>query len=145
MVSSGKPDEIRHRNSHHVYPKSRVPARYKAKLLGGWIIIPDVPIRAHNYFHTIFGNRTPEEQREFLKKMCDENGILNVNIYVVYKRCFDEVFRGRIAYDDMAEILKEWDLSGSSKVRNADKLTELRKVLNNEISGGIPIRKFKLH
>lgn len=143
-MARGKPLLPKHSNSHHVYPKSRVPRKYRSKLLGKWMVIP-VPIKTHNCFHAIFGNRTPEEQAEFLRKMCDHQGILDVNIYLVCKTYFDAVFSGILSFKGMREILKRWDLSEGQKIRYAEKLTNLKKILNDEISGGISFRRFKLN
>jgi len=142
--SAGKPLQPRHSNLHHVYPKSRIPMKYRAKILGKWMEI-DVLIKAHDSFHTIFGNRTPEEQQLFLKKLCDRNEILNDAIYIAYKRAFDRVFGGKISFQAMTEVLKKWDLSSTDKKRRADKLATLLRVLNNKIKGGISIRKYKLN
>ena len=109
------------------------------------MVIP-VPIKAHNALHAIFGNRTPEEQVVFLQKLCDKYGILNLTIYTVYKRAFDILFDNNVLYYDcMAETLKRWDLSKKMRERYADRLSALQRVLNNEISGGVPLRKFKLN
>ncbi len=137
----------KHSNRHHVYPKSRVPMPYRAgkrKLLGNWLILPDTSIVSHNALHAIFGNRTPEEQSEFLKEICND-GILNINIYAAYKELFDILFGGNISFNGMAEILKEWDLSDKYKQEHSDKLTALLKVLNSDVKGGIPVKKFKLN
>ncbi len=77
--------------------------------------------------------------------MCDENGILDVNIYVAFKACFDELFKGRINFADMAKTLKEWDIPEETKAAHAEEMAEIKRVLNNDICGGIVIRKFKLN
>ncbi|OGD51963.1 hypothetical protein A2608_02420 [Candidatus Azambacteria bacterium RIFOXYD1_FULL_44_10] len=137
-------DQNCHSNLHHVYPRSRIPRKYRAKLLGNWIVIR-VPIRTHNYFHTIFGNRTPEEQIRHLRKMCDENGILDGLIYNIFKLCFDEIFGGRRNFTEMVEVFKQWDLPEETKARSSEKLARVRRILNDEIGGGIRIRRFKLN
>ena len=145
-MSLGTLSNQKHSNRHHVYPKSRIPMPYRAgkrKLMGKWMVLPNVPIVAHNALHAIFGNRTPEEQSEFLKEICVD-GILNVNIYTAYKELFDILFGGNISLACMAETLKRWDLSYCNKERYADKLVPLFEVLNVDIQGGIPVRKFKL-
>lgn len=116
----------------------------KKKLMGNWLILPNVPVVSHNALHAIFGNRTPEEQLELLKEIC-ENGILNISIYAKYKMAFDDLFNGNISFDCMAETLKKWDLSYNNKQKYCDKLASLLKVLNNDIKGGVPIKKFKLN
>lgn len=136
-----------HSNRHHIYPKSRIPIVYRAgkrKLLSKWLILSDVPIVSHNALHAIFGNRTPEEQLELLKEIC-VGGILNISIYAAYKELFDILFAGNISFGGMAEILKEWDLSCRDKQEYIDKLKSLLKVLNGDVKGGIPIKKFKLN
>ncbi|GEM_PF-2885774 len=138
----------RHYNRHHSYPKSRIPLKYhgrKNKVLGKWMVIQNVPIKAHNALHAIFGNRTPEEQIVLLKKLCDKNNILNLEIYIDYKGAFDALFEGKISYSCMIEVLKDWDLSNEMRERFADRLVALLRVLNDEIAGGIPLRKFKLN
>lgn len=116
----------------------------KRKLLGNWLILPNVPIVSHNALHGIFGNRTPEEQLEFLEEIC-VGDILNVKIYVAYKELFDILFGGAISFVGMAEVLKKWDLSVSDRRRHADKLAALLKILNNDVKGGVPVKKFKLN
>lgn len=133
-----------HSNLHHVYPRSRIPRNYRAKLLGNWIVIR-VPVRAHNYFHTIFGNRVPEEQVIHLRKMCDESGVLDSLIYNTFKLCFDEIFGGRRNFTEMVEILKQWDLSKGAGKCCAEKLICVKRFLTEKIEGGIRIRKFKLN
>lgn len=136
----------KHSNRHHVYPKSRIPVLYRAgkrKLSGKWIVLPNVPILSHNALHAIFGNRTPEEQLEFLKKICNGN-ILHIDIYTAYKEFFDVLFGGNISFASMAENLKKWDLPGNYKQVHSEKILSLLKVLNNDIKGGIPLRKYKL-
>lgn len=141
--------ERRHLNSHHAYPKSRVPIKYrggkKNKVLGKWMVIKNVPIKAHNALHAIFGNRTPEEQMVFLRELCYKDGVLNLMIYTAYKRAFDALFGSDFSYSSMAETLKHWDLSKKTRERYADRLAVLLKVLNDDISGGIPLRKFKFN
>ena len=109
------------------------------------MVIQNVPIKAHNALHAIFGNRTPEEQIVLLKKLCDKNNILNLEIYIDYKGAFDALFEGKISYSCMIEVLKDWDLSNEMRERFADRLVALLRVLNDEIAGGIPLRKFKLN
>lgn len=136
-----------HSNRHHVYPKSRIPTQYRAgklKLMGKWLVLPNVPIVSHNALHGIFGNRTPEEQVEFLNEIC-VGDILNIRIYTAYKELFDILFRGNISFSGMAEVLKTWNLSGSDKQKYADKFASLLKVLNSDVKGGVPVRKFKLN
>lgn len=116
----------------------------KRKLLGKWLVLADVPIVSHNALHAIFGNRTPEEQLEFLKEIC-VGDILNVRIYVAYKGLFDTLFNGNISFDSMLDILIKWDLSSDDKLKHADKLAALLKVLNSDIKGGVPVKKFKLN
>ncbi|MBI2634943.1 MAG: hypothetical protein HYW79_00095 [Parcubacteria group bacterium] len=138
----------KHYNRHHTYPKSRIPTKYhggKNKVLGKWMVLQGVPIKAHNALHAIFGNRVPEEQIVFLKKLCDQNGILNLEIYAAYKDAFDALFSGNISFVSMLEVTKQWDLSKEARERYADRLAMLYKVLNFDISGGIPLRKFKLN
>ena len=137
-------DQDCHSNLHHVYPRSRIPRRYRAKLLGRLIVIR-VPVRAHNYFHTIFGNRAPEEQVRHLKKMCDESGVLDGLVYNTFKLCFDEIFGGRRNFTEMAEIMKQWDLPEETKAHGSEKLARVRQVLNGKVEGGIRIRRFKLN
>ncbi len=137
-------DQDCHSNLHHVYPRSRIPRRHRAKLLGRWIVIR-VPVMAHNYFHTIFGNRVPEEQVRHLRKICDEKGVLDRLIYNTFKLCFDEIFGGRRNFTEMVEILKQWDLPEETKACSSEKLACVRRVLNDEIGGGIRIRRFKLN
>lgn len=135
-----------HSNRHHVYPKSRIPAVYKAgkrKLMGGWLVLQNVPVVSHNALHGIFGNRTPEEQLEFLKKIC-KSGFLIADIYAAYKELFDILFGGNISFAAMAATLKKWDISDINKKRYADKLTALLKVINSDVKGGVPVKKFKL-
>jgi len=115
----------------------------KRKLLAKWLVLPDVPIVSHNALHAIFGNRTPEEQSEFLKEICIE-GILNIRIYVAYKELFDILFGGNISFSGMAEILKQWDLSYNDKQKYADKLAALLKILNNDIKGGVSVKKIQI-
>lgn len=137
----------KHSNRHHVYPKSRIPMQYRAgkrKLMGKWLILPNVPIVSHNALHAIFGNRTPEEQSEFLKEICSGD-ILKINIYTAYKELFDVLFNGNISFSGMSEILKKWDLPGSDQQKHSDKIASLFKVLNNDVKGGVPIKKFKLN
>ena len=55
---------------------------------------------SHNALHAIFGNRTPEEQSEFLKEICIE-GILNIRIYVAYKELFDILFGGNKVQEEI--------------------------------------------
>ena len=136
-----------HFNRHHVYPKSRIPMLYRAgkrKLLAKWLVLRDVPIVSHNALHAIFGNRTPEEQSEFLKEIC-VGGILSIRIYVAYKVFFDILFSGNISFAGMAEILKKWDLSCGDRQKHADQLASLLKVLNNDVKGGVPIKKYRLN
>lgn len=109
------------------------------------MVIAHVSIKVHNALHAIFGNRTPEEQITFLRKLCDKDSVLYLGVYVVYKEAFDALFRGNISFDGMAEVLKDWDLSKESRERFADRLITLYRILNNEIAGGIPLRKFKLN
>ncbi len=116
----------------------------KRKLVGSWLILPNVPIVTHNALHAIFGNRIPEEQLEFLKEICVD-GILNIKIYAAYKTLFDILFGGNISFASMAETLKKWDLSCSDKQKHADKLVLLLKVLNSDIKGGVPVKKFKIN
>ena len=137
----------KHSNRHHIYPKSRIPMSYRAgkrKLLGDWLVLPNVPIISHNALHAIFGNRTPEEQLEFLKEIC-VGDILNIRIYVVYKDFFDILFGGNISFLGMAEILKKWDLSYIDKQKHADRLASLLKILNNDVKGGVSVKKYKLN
>lgn len=136
----------KHSNSHHIYPKSRIPVSYRAgkrKLLGNWLILPNVPVVSHSALHAIFGNRTPEEQLEFLKEICIDS-ILNIRIYITYKELFDTLFDGNISFAGMTETLKKWDLSDINKQRYFYKLVSLLKVLNNDIKGGIPVKKYKI-
>lgn len=136
-----------HSNRHHVYPKSRIPMAYRAgkrKLMGKWLVLPNVLIVSHNALHAIFGNRTPEEQVEFLKEIC-VGDILNVRIYVAYKELFDILFIGNISFAGMAEVLRKWDLPENSRQKYADKLAALLKVLNDDVKGGVPVKKFKLN
>lgn len=147
----------KHSNRHHVYPKSRVPMLYRAgkrKLLGKWLILHDVPVVSHSALHAIFGNRTPEEQLKLLKEIClpaanfprgDNSDILNINIYVAYKESFDILFGGNISFAGMAEILKNWDLADDRKRGCSDKLASLLKVLNNDVKGGVPVKKYRLN
>lgn len=140
--------QLRHYNRHHTYPKSRIPLKYhvvKNKVFGKWMVLQNVPIKAHNALHAIFGNRTPEEQIVFLKKLCDINDILNLGIYTAYKEVFDTFFGGNISYVGMLEVLKKWDLPEEARKKYADRLSALFKILNFDISGGIPLRKFKLN
>jgi len=116
----------------------------KRKLLGDWLVLPNVPIISHNALHAIFGNRTPEEQLEFLKEIC-VGDILNIRIYVVYKDFFDILFGGNISFLGMAEILKKWDLSYIDKQKHADRLASLLKILNNDVKGGVSVKKYKLN
>ena len=135
-----------HSNRHHVIPKSRIPRIYKAgknKLLSNWLVII-VPIVQHNAFHAIFGNRTPDEQLIFLKKLCGRNGYLNKAIYDTYGTFFDCLF-GAKSFKGMAESLKRWDLSVAIKENYSKKLSALLRVLNRDFKGGIPIKKFKLN
>lgn len=134
----------KHRNCHHIYPRSRVPIKWRAKLLGRWITISDVPIKSHNAFHALFGNRTPEEQVKFLRRMCNGNGVLSSSVYEYYKECFDEVFEGANSFWGMLRILKCWDLSEEKKIQYASRLALLKKVLNNRISGSISLKRFKM-
>ncbi len=146
-MSPESPSGQKHSNRHHVYPKSRIPMPYRAgkrKLLGKWLVLPNVPIVSHNALHAIFGNRTPEEQSEFLKEIC-VGDILNISIYVAYKELFDILFGGNISFAGMAEILKTWDLSYSDKQKYTDKLASLLKILNNDVKGGVSVKKFKLN
>ena len=146
-MSPENPSGQRHSNRHHVYPKSRIPMPYRAgkrKLLAKWLVLPDVPIVSHNALHAIFGNRTPEGQFEFLREIC-VGDILNIRIYVAYKELFDILFGGNISFTGMAEILKTWDLSYSDKQKHADKLMSLLKILNNDVKGGVSVKKFKLN
>lgn len=106
--------------------------------------MPDVSIESHNALHAIFGNRTPEEQSEFLKEIC-VGGILNIRIYTAYKELFDILFSGNISFIGMSEILRKWDLSQSDRQKHADKLAALLKVLNSDVKGGVPVKKFKLN
>lgn len=141
-----KPAGQRHSNCHHVYPKSRIPMLYrsgKKKLLGKWLVLPNVPVVSHNALHVIFGNRTPEECLEFLKAICND-GILNINIYADYKRIFDVLFSGNISFTGMAEVLEKWDLSSDNKQKYADKIASLLRVLNKDVKGGVPIKKYKI-
>lgn len=116
----------------------------KRKLLGNWLVLQNVPIVTHNALHGIFGNRTPEEQFEFLKEIC-VGSILNIKIYTAYKTLFDILFDGNISLAGMAETLKKWDLSYGHKQKYADRLASLLKVLNNDIRGGVPVKKYKLN
>lgn len=148
MSPAAERPQLRHSNNHHAYPKSRIPMRHrggKNKIFGKWLVIENVSIRAHNAFHAIFGNRTPEEQIEFLRKLCGPGGILNTAIYNNYKNIFDAVFGSARSFATMVEVLRKWDLSNATRESYAERLVALHKVLNNEISGGISIRKFKLH
>lgn len=144
MGQSKNRDQNCHSNLHHVYPRSRIPRKYRAKLAGKRFTIR-VPIRAHNYFHTIFGNRIPEEQVGHLKEMCDKNGVLDDLIYNTFKLCFDEIFGGWRNFTEMAEILKQWNFSEETKARSSENLACVRRVLNDEVEGGIRIRRFKLN
>lgn len=140
------PTGTKHSNRHHVFPKSRIPTSYRAgkrKLFGNWLVLPNVPIVSHNALHAIFGNRTPEEQSKFLEEICVE-GILNIRIYAAYKGLFDVLFGGNISFPGMAEILKQWDLSENDKQKHANKLTSLLIILNSDVKGGVPAKKFKL-
>lgn len=116
----------------------------KRKLFGNWLVLPNVPIVSHNALHAIFGNRIPEEQLEFLKEICIDD-ILNIRIYVAYKELFDILFGGNISFAGMAEVLKKWDLSDEDKQKHSDKLESLLKVLNCDIKGGVPIKKYKVN
>jgi len=109
------------------------------------MVIQNVPIKAHNALHAIFGNRTPEEQIVFLKKLCNKRDNLRLEIYVSYREAFDVLFKSSSSYVGMAEVLKDWDLSKEARERFTDRLVALRRVLNDEIAGGIPLRKFKLN
>lgn len=135
------------RNSHHVYPKSRIPKRYRSRMLGAWIILRDVPVKAHNALHTIFGNRCPKEQADFLKKITSGRGVLDPHVYNAYKDYFDSLF-GLPAKGDgltlkiMLKVLRGWDLSDEDKTENAEKLADLNRILNKKIVGGIPLKKF---
>ena len=136
----------RHSNNHHAYPKSRIPWKCRGgqtKIFGNWLVIEDVSIPAHAAFHRIFGNRTPEEQLDFLDKLCNENGILKPEIYAHYKKDFDMVFNGRISRAAMSEIIRKWDLSRDTRERYAVRLAALHQVLNNKISGGIKLERYK--
>ncbi len=113
-------------------------------MMGGWLVLPNVTIVSHNALHGIFGNRTPEEQTEFLKEICI-GGILNISIYAAYKELFDIFFGGNISFGAMESTLKKWDISDATKKRYADKLTALLKVLNSDVKGGVPVKKFKLN
>lgn len=144
-MSPENPAILKHSNRHHVYPKSRIPMLYRAgkrKLMGNWMVLPNVLVISHNALHAIFGNRTPEEQKEFLKEICVD-GVLNIDIYTVYKGLFDILFSGNISFAGMAETLKKWDLSENSRQKYSDKLAALLKVLNNDVKGGVPVKKFK--
>ena len=135
-----------HSNRHHVIPKSRIPRIYKAgknKLMSEWLAIT-VPIVQHNAFHAIFGNRTPDEQSIFLKRLCDRNGYLNEAVYDAYGTFFNCLF-GAKSFKGMAESLKRWDLSAAIKGNYSGKLSMLLRVLNKDVRGGITIKKFKLN
>jgi hypothetical protein len=142
-----KPQQ-RHSNNHHAYPKSRIPMKHrggKNKVFGKWLVIENVSIRAHNAFHAIFGNRTPEEQIGFLRKLCSPRGILNAEIYNDHKNIFNAVFVDARTFTEMAEILRKWDLSRATRENYAERLVLLHKVLNDKISGGIKLVKYKLN
>ena len=53
--------KCRGRNQHHVYPESRFPERRNDPTN-----IVDVNVDAHNKYHWLFRNRTPEEILEYL-------------------------------------------------------------------------------
>lgn len=125
-------------------PDSRSLSGGKRKLLGKWLVLANVPIVSHSALHAIFGNRTPEEQSEFLKEIC-VGDILNIRIYIAYKELFDILFGGNISFSGMAEVLKKWNLSDGDKQKHTDKLTALLKVLNSDVRGGVPVKKFRLN
>ena len=138
----------KHFDNHHAYPKSRIPRQYRSgarKVLGKWLIIKNVSIAAHRAFHGIFGNRIPEEQLEFLRKLCGRNGTLNPGVYSAYKKAFDLVFGGNTVFATMSKMLRKWDLSPETRERYAERLPMLYRILNKKICGGIKISKFKLN
>jgi hypothetical protein len=146
-LSADENTRLRHLNCHHAYPKSRIPRKYRAgksKLLGRWMVLRDVSGNAHEAFHAIFGNRTPDEQLDLLRKICDKKGVLISSVYFRYRWAFDEVFRGAFNYVAMSEILRKWDLTSIKKQRYAEKLVDLLKILNGNVMGGIALRKLRL-
>ena len=119
--------------------------RYRYRLLGKWMTKQNVNIDAHNALHVIFGNRIPDEQMTFLRKICDKRGVLNIDIYTAYKKAFDTLFGGNVLFEVMVEILKTWSLSAADKKKYSEKLAAVLRVLNKDTKGGIPFRKYKLN
>ena len=116
----------------------------KNKVFGKWLVVENVSIRAHNAFHAIFGNRTPEEQLRFLRKLCGPGGILNTEIYNDHKNIFNAVFGDARSFAVMSEVLRKWDLPPATRENYADRLVALHKVLNDKISGGIKLTRYRL-
>ena len=54
--------------------------------------------------------------------------------------------RWHLLFNEQAdeEILKQWDLSYNDKQKYADKLAALLKILNNDIKGGVSVKKIQI-
>ena len=67
------------------------------------------------------------------------------NVPIKSHNALHAIFGGNISFGSMLEVVKQWDLPKEARERYADRLSALYKVLNFDISGGIPLRKFKLN
>lgn len=133
---------------HHPYPKFRIPKQHrggKKSLIGKWAMIKTPSRMAHKALHLIFGDRFPKEQLKFLEKLCDVTGFLNAEIYNDYRELFDVVFGSDKSLMAMKEVLKNWDLSEEVQKKYSDRIALILHISKNKISGGIPIRKYKLN
>ena len=148
MESEKQSDQESNLDHHHPYPKFRIPKRYKGSknsLIGKWAMIKTPSKMAHKALHLIFGDRFPQEQLEFLKKLCNADGFLDARIYGDYKELFDIVFGDDKSLAAMKETLKRWDLSEEIKRKYSDRIALILRVSKSKASGGIPIRKYKLN
>ncbi len=146
-----KDERKRHSDRHHPIPTSRMTKKYrgeKYRIIYKWLkeklVIENVLIKMHEAFHVIFGNYEPEEQLQFLKKLCDSDGILNANVYIKHKKAFDLVFGGNTYFSAMVEVLKKWDIPEEIKIKYPRRLAIIRGMLNDEIVGGISLKKLGL-
>ena len=61
MCRKSRRNGASHRNTHHIFPRSRNPELKNAK----WNQI-SIDRRQHDLYHQLFGNRTPQEIMDFL-------------------------------------------------------------------------------
>jgi len=148
LESEKQSDQESNSDNHHPYPKFRIPKRYKGSknsLIGKWAMIKTPSRKAHRALHFIFGDRFPEDQLKFLKRLCNAEGFLDARIYGDYKELFDVIFGGDKSLAAMKETLKKWDLSEEIKKKHSNRIALILSVSKSKASGGIPIRKYKLN